>query len=174
MKIRSRSLVMKEKPIKLPGNRKTGFLLSEAMLALFVTALTILVLQQSINLSQKVMNLESYSNIRTHIVQMRLSEFLDKKTIGFWPIPKPEKSDKTKKYKQIRIYGIYKDDREQVVFIRASTNFLYQSINDGFEPIMANVKEFEAKKVNEDLLLKITLNNGKETEMFFSNVEWKT
>lgn len=160
-RIRSRSLAMLVRRTKSLGDEKDGFLLSEAVLALFVTVLTILILQQITILSHKVMNLESYSNIRTHIVKDRLEELFDGKEL-------------TPLDKRLKISDTNKDGTQFQASLRLSNEVLNESINGGFEPIIANVKKFEVKRIRNSLLLTITLKNGTETEMFFSHVKFET
>lgn len=160
-KIQSRSLAMLVRHTKLPGAKKGGFLLSEAVLALFVTVLTILILQQITILSHKVMNLESYSNIQTHIVKDRLEELFDGKELA--PLDN-----------RLKISGTNKDGTQFQASLRLSNGILNESINGGFEPIISNVKKFEPKRIRNSLLLTITLKNGTETEMFFSHVKFET
>lgn len=158
---------MPGKIIKLNGSKKAGFLLSEAVLALFVTVLTITILQQVIILSNKVMSLENYSNIRTHIVQDRLEELFVGKILVI-------KNRQGSSKQELRLFRPETDGKDLDLYISLANGFMYESQNSGFEPIMNNVKDFQPMRVGENLLLKITLKNGTETEMFFSHVEWKT
>ncbi|WP_125769243.1 hypothetical protein [Companilactobacillus furfuricola] len=142
-------------------------MLSEAVLALFVTVLTITILQQAIILSHKVMNLESYSNIHTHIVQERLEELFDGKILVI-------KNRQGSSHQELRLFNSDTDGANLDLYISLANGFLYESQNGGFEPIMNDVKDFQPLKVGQNLLLKIIQKNGTETEMFFSHVEWQT
>lgn len=149
--------------MKLNGRKHSGMMMAEAVLALFVTMLTLVILTNVIQLVQKARDVDVSQRIRTHIVQEKLQAYLDGKeiyispdnlTASFYVLDeKDEIHKKTMRY----------DKTLGDTYLRIKDN------KGGFEPVVKTINIHFYQVGN---LLKIRLLNYDHsvTEMFIDNV----
>ncbi len=147
--------------MKLIGTRRRGFLLGEAIIALMVSILTILMMQLCLQLISKSSQLNVRDNIRMHVVEARIQSILKDKTVYV-------DSDNQRLY-----YSAGNDSQGESdikSFERTDQYLRQKDEHGGFEPVLNNVKRFNILKKSKSVQLTIVDSSNRVTEMFISDI----
>lgn len=151
--------------MKLNGKR-SGFFLTEAIVSLLVTALTLTILQQSLNLFGLIIDRNDHANIRVHVVEDRLQSYLTDKTIFL--------SSKNS-HKLMVNDAVNPDGSTHYKAFELYKNYLrLEDSRGGFEPILGDVEQIDFKRLDNILIIQLLRVDQKRTEMIFEHVHWKS
>ncbi|AKP68272.1 hypothetical protein ABM34_12485 [Companilactobacillus ginsenosidimutans] len=147
------------------GKKRAGFLLSEALLALFVTSLTVGVINGCLTLSHKAMELNASENIRMHVVQEKLEDYFRGQNFESKNIhPDSLDFDRIVKSKNMIKHKTLQLDSKRIYLLR-----LFDT-DGGFEPILDHVQKIRFNKLSSSIRILIKLTNGKETEIYLHEI----
>ncbi|MQS88918.1 hypothetical protein FHL04_03715 [Lactobacillus salsicarnum] len=146
-------------------SRRQGFMLSEAVLALFVSAITIGILQSCLKIFDQVKVINSSENIRWHVINEKLQNEFANITV-------------VKMDSQKMIY--HKNDVKNNTYaikyfqMKNGNNIIQRTtVGGGFSPIIGKLSNFKISRIGNNLMFKITNKQGIVTEMYFTNVQFQ-
>ena len=157
---------------RLKGNgtrlfgERDGFLLSEAILALAVTIMTIFILQNCLALMKNVRHFDTSSEIRMHVIQEQLTEYFRGQVIA-------EKDIQDTKLKFTYVHPKFHNSRKKTLlhYQEGSWNVLrLEDEHGGFEPILKDVYAVNFQRVGELLKIRVKLMNHNVTEMYIDGI----
>ncbi|WP_338216623.1 ComGF family competence protein [Companilactobacillus muriivasis] len=140
-------------------NKRSGFVLYEAVVSLMITIMTLGILQQSLQILHNVQKTTFRDQLRWHITQEKLQELLGKSQITGVFGNRLFYKDENDKTKAIKMFGNY--GRAILAIENAD--------NGGYEPMMTNLNDINIEK--KDKLVIITTENkaGQTSQMCLIN-----
>lgn len=141
-------------------NKRPGFVLYEAVVALMITIMTLGILQQSLQILHRVQQTTFRDQLRWHITQEKLQELLGRSKL--WRVDEDIIIYQNGSKEDRMVLDVYNSNGGKV--LRKTT-----ATQGGYEPMMTNLKTINIEK--KDKLVIITTENkaGQTSQMCLIN-----